>query len=226
MAPAGRFGRRQRAAPTRCPDRPARMPHARKCRMRDVGPAVIGQACTSQRVVVITRTGVRHIGLINWSRSVGASATRWEATANAAASRAAASLERATTDRVRGAPSSVEAAALAGVAAAVLLTLLVYLLRRQPGVGSAPEDLGWYADSGNRFTVFSGSGTAFGLLTITAAVCAACSWQRRRRSGCASAPCPTGCHASVSCSARSSGSPGHSLDHSISSSSPGSLWSA
>jgi hypothetical protein len=80
---------------------------------------------------------------------------------------------------------------------------------RQPGAGSSADDLRWYADSGNRFTVFLGlnlaalgvvaflwfmavirrrlgaredqllatvflgSGIAFGLLTFTAAVCAA-----------------------------------------------------
>ncbi len=112
-------------------------------------------------------------------------------------------------EAVRRALSSVEAAALAGLGAAVLLTLSVYLLGRQPGVGGSAEDLEWYGDSGNRFTVFLGlnlapfgvvaflwfmavirrrlgeredqffatvffgSGIAFGLLAITAAVCAA-----------------------------------------------------
>jgi len=91
----------------------------------------------------------------------------------------------------------------------VLLSLSVYLLGRQPGVRSSTEDLSWYSEAGNRFTVFLGlnlaalgvvaflwfmavvrrrlgdredqffatvflsSGIAFGLLTITAAVCAA-----------------------------------------------------
>ena len=118
-------------------------------------------------------------------------------------------VKQATLDRVRQAFSSVEAAALAGVGAAVLLSLSVYLIGRQPGVGSSSANLAWYADSGNRFTVllglnlaplgviaflwfmavirrhlgaredqffatvFFGSGIAFGLLTITAAVCAA-----------------------------------------------------
>ena len=112
-------------------------------------------------------------------------------------------------ERVRTGIASVEAAALAGLAAAVLLSLSVYLLSRQPGVGSSPDDLGWYADPANRSTVFLGldlaplgfvallwfmavirrrlgdrednffatvflgSGIAFGLLTITAAVCVA-----------------------------------------------------
>jgi hypothetical protein len=103
----------------------------------------------------------------------------------------------------------VEAAALAGLGAAAALTLSVYLLGRQPGVRSSSEDLGWYSDSGNRFTVFLGlnlapvgivaffwfmavirrrlgdredqffstaflgSGIAFGLLAVAAAVCAA-----------------------------------------------------
>ena len=114
-----------------------------------------------------------------------------------------------TVDRVRRALSSVESAALSGLAAAVLSTLAVYLLGRQPGVSSSSDDLRWYADSGNRFTVFLGlnlaavgvvaflwfmavirrrlgdredqlfatvflgSGIGFGLLTMTAAVCAA-----------------------------------------------------
>jgi hypothetical protein len=118
-------------------------------------------------------------------------------------------VKAATVDSARRAFSSVEAAALAGLAAAVLLTLSVALLARQPGVGGSSKDLGWYDDSGNRFTVFLGlnlapfgvvaflwfiavirrrlgdredqlfstvflgSGIAFGVLTIAAAVCAA-----------------------------------------------------
>ena len=112
--------------------------------------------------------------------------------------------------QVRSALSSVESAALAGLGAAAALTLSVYLLGRQPGVRSSnTANLAWYADSGNRFTVFVGlnlapigvvaflwfmavirrrlgdredqffstvflgSGIAFGLLTVAAAVCAA-----------------------------------------------------
>jgi hypothetical protein len=103
----------------------------------------------------------------------------------------------------------VEAAALAGLVAAVILTLSVYLLERQPGVGSSRDDLAWYDDPTNRFTVFVGlnlaalamvaflwfmavirrrlgnredqlfstvflgSGVAFAVLTMAAAVCAA-----------------------------------------------------
>jgi hypothetical protein len=114
-----------------------------------------------------------------------------------------------TVDGVRRALSSVESAALSGLGAAVLSALAVYLLGRQPGVSSSNEDLSWYADFGNRFTVFLGlnlaglgvvaflwfmavirrrlgeredqffatvflgSGVGLGLLTITAAVCAA-----------------------------------------------------
>lgn len=114
-----------------------------------------------------------------------------------------------TVDGVRRALSSVESAALSGLGAAALLSLSVYLLGRQPGVRSSTENLTWYADAGNRSTVFLGlnlaalgvvafvwfmavirrrlgeredqliatvfmsSGIAFGLLTITAAVCAA-----------------------------------------------------
>lgn len=112
-------------------------------------------------------------------------------------------------DGVRRALSSAESAALSGVGAAVLLSLAVYLLGRQPGVHSSSDDLTWYSDSGNRLsvfvglnlaalgvvaflwfmavirrrlgeredqffaTVFLGSGIGFGLLTMTAAVCAA-----------------------------------------------------
>src|SRR4051812_44436356 len=61
-----------------------------------------------------------------------------------------------TVDRVRRALSSVESAALSGFGAAVLLSVAVYLLQRQPGVGSSSDDLRWYADSANRFTVFLG----------------------------------------------------------------------
>jgi hypothetical protein len=112
-------------------------------------------------------------------------------------------------DGVRRTASSVESAALAGVASAALLSVAVSLLGRQPGVRSATEDLSWYADDGNRLTilvglnltalgvvaflwfmavirrrlgeredqffgtVFLGSGLAFVLLTMIAAVCAA-----------------------------------------------------
>ncbi len=47
----------------------------------------------------------------------------------------------------------MEAAALAGAAAALLLTVSAYLLGRQPGVRSASSDPRWYADSSNQFTV-------------------------------------------------------------------------
>src|SRR5262245_26604934 len=112
-------------------------------------------------------------------------------------------------EAVRRVASSVESAALAGVASAALLSLSVFLLGRQPGVRSSSEDLAWYADRGNRLvtlvglnlaalgvvaflwfmavirrrlgeredqffgTVFLGSGIAFVLLTMIAAVCAA-----------------------------------------------------
>jgi hypothetical protein len=65
-------------------------------------------------------------------------------------------LVAATIDRVRRALSSVEAAALSGSGAAVALSLAVYLIGRQPGVSSSSDDLRWYADSGNRLTVFVG----------------------------------------------------------------------
>jgi hypothetical protein len=145
----------------------------------------------------------------SWEAGIDAKAPEWEAAVNARSAAASARLKHATVDRVRHALSSVEAAALAGVGAASLLSCAVYLLQRQPGVGSSSKDLAWYADSGHRLTVilglngaalgviaflwfmavirrrlgdredqffstvFLGSGIAFGLLTIAAAVCAA-----------------------------------------------------
>jgi hypothetical protein len=89
----------------------------------------------------------------------------------------------------------------------VTLSVAVYLLGRQPGIRSSSDDLAWYADSGNRLTVFLGlnlaalgivaflwfmavirrrlgeredqffstvflgSGIAFSVLTVAAAVC-------------------------------------------------------
>ena len=50
----------------------------------------------------------------------------------------------------------MEAAALSGLGAAVSLSVAVFLLSSQPGVGSAAEDPYWYADAGHRFTVFLG----------------------------------------------------------------------
>ena len=54
---------------------------------------------------------------------------------------------------MRHALTSADGAALAGAAAAVLLSVSAYLLGRQPGVRSPSQDRQWYADSGNRFTV-------------------------------------------------------------------------
>ena len=140
---------------------------------------------------------------------VEAKTAEWDAMAAAKVAEASVRVKRVTVETLRRALSSGEAAALAGLGAAVLLSLSVVLLQRQPGVGSSTENLAWYADSGNRFTVFLGlnlapfgvvaflwfiavirrrlgeredqffatvffgSGIAFGLLTITAAVCAA-----------------------------------------------------
>jgi hypothetical protein len=61
-----------------------------------------------------------------------------------------------TIDVARRALTSVESAALSGLGAAVLLSLAVYLISRQPGVRSSTDDLAWYAESRNRFTVFLG----------------------------------------------------------------------
>ncbi len=58
--------------------------------------------------------------------------------------------------RLRQALSSVEAAAMAGFAAAVLLTLSVYLFGRQPGVTSTSVDPSWYTDQGHRTTILIG----------------------------------------------------------------------
>ena len=149
------------------------------------------------------------MGLVKWWRDVNASTAKEDADAEAKVAAASARIKRVTVGTLRRALSSGEAAALAGLAAAVLLSLSVALLQRQPGVGSSTANLAWYADSGNRFTVFLGlnlapfgvvaflwfiavirrrlgeredqffatvffgSGIAFGLLTITAAVCAA-----------------------------------------------------
>jgi hypothetical protein len=144
-----------------------------------------------------------------WEGQAAAKASGWEPAASAKAAERNARVKKATLHRARRAFASVEAAALAGVGAAVLLSLSAYLIGRQPGVGSSSANLTWYADSGNRVTVFLGlnsaplgviaflwfmavirrrlgeredqlfatvffgSGIAFGLLTITAAVCAA-----------------------------------------------------
>ena len=175
------------------------------------------------------------MGLVRWWRSVGgrvegreadtdarapgseatadAKAAEWPAVAGATVAdvhaEVHATAKKAALERVRLALSSVESAALAGLGAAVLLTVAVYLLGRQPGVRSSSEDLAWYSDAGNRATVllglnlaavgvvaflwfmavvrrrlgeredqffatvFFGSGIAFGMLTLTAAVCAA-----------------------------------------------------
>jgi len=116
--------------------------------------------------------------LVKWWRGVDATARRWEATvdakapewesaANARATEVNAYLHRTTTEHVRRALSSVEAAALSGIGAAVMLSLSTYLLARQPGVGSSRDDLAWYADSGNRFTVFVGLNLApFGIVAF------------------------------------------------------------
>jgi hypothetical protein len=59
-----------------------------------------------------------------------------------------------TTDKVRGAFSSVETAALAGVVCAVQLGLSYYLFQRQPGASSSDAELAvWFGDAGNRRAV-------------------------------------------------------------------------
>lgn len=50
----------------------------------------------------------------------------------------------------------MEAAALSGIAASLSLSLAVFLLSRQPGVGSSPADLSWYSDQVHRESVFVG----------------------------------------------------------------------
>jgi hypothetical protein len=81
------------------------------------------------------------VGFRNWWRDADAAEAR---------------VRHATIDGVRRALTSVEAAALSGLAAAVLLSLSVYLLARQPGVGPGSADLSWYADPDHRFIVFVG----------------------------------------------------------------------
>ena len=61
--------------------------------------------------------------------------------------------DRGVLDRARQALSFVQSGALEGLAAATLMTLSIYLIERQPGVGSASPDLSWYGDPGNRSTV-------------------------------------------------------------------------
>jgi hypothetical protein len=61
--------------------------------------------------------------------------------------------DRGALNRARQALSSEKAAALEGLTAATLMTSSIYLIERQPGVGTASRDLSWYGDSGNRFTV-------------------------------------------------------------------------
>jgi hypothetical protein len=80
-----------------------------------------------------------------------------------------------TVDGVRRGLSPVESAALSGVGAAVFLSLAIYLLGRQPGIRTSADELAWYADSGNRFTVFVGLNlTALGLVAfLWFMVCAA-----------------------------------------------------
>lgn len=57
--------------------------------------------------------------------------------------------------RARRALSSVYSVsvALEGLTAAALMTASIYLIERQPGVGTTSGDLSWYADPGNRSTV-------------------------------------------------------------------------
>lgn len=61
--------------------------------------------------------------------------------------------DRGALNRARQALSSEKAAALEGLTAATLMTSSIYLIERQPGVGTASRDLSWYGDPGNRFTV-------------------------------------------------------------------------
>lgn len=68
--------------------------------------------------------------------------------------------------RARQALSFVQSGALEGLAAATLMTLSIYLIERQPGVGTASRDLSWYGDPGNRSTVELG--LALGALGMVA----------------------------------------------------------
>ena len=76
-------------------------------------------------------------------------------------------IRRARWEGLRRSLASVEAAACAGIAAAVLFALSVYLLARQPGVGDSSVDLSWYADADHRFTVLLGLNlAAFGVVAL------------------------------------------------------------
>jgi hypothetical protein len=60
-------------------------------------------------------------------------------------------------ERARTAAASVESAALAGAASAVLLALSIHLIRQQPSVDASDAELvSWYADAGNRRLVMVG----------------------------------------------------------------------
>jgi len=85
-------------------------------------------------------------------------------------------LQRRAGERVRRALSSMESAALAGVASGLLLVLSIYLLRRQPGAhDTSPAELtAWFADSTNRRLVLVGLQlapfSAIGLLWFIAVI--------------------------------------------------------
>lgn len=64
--------------------------------------------------------------------------------------------DRGALGRARRALSSVDSAALEGLAAATLMMMSIYLIESQPGVGDASRDLSWYGDPDNRFKVESG----------------------------------------------------------------------
>jgi hypothetical protein len=60
---------------------------------------------------------------------------------------------RGALDRARHVLTSEEWAGIEGLAAAILMALSIYLIERQPGVGTASRDLSWYGDPDNRFWV-------------------------------------------------------------------------
>ncbi len=64
--------------------------------------------------------------------------------------------DRGVLDRARQALSFVQSGALEGLAAAILMTVSISLIERQPGVGAGSGDLSWYGDPDNRSTVVLG----------------------------------------------------------------------
>jgi hypothetical protein len=75
--------------------------------------------------------------------------------------------DRGALARARHALTSEKAAALERLTAATMMTLSIYMIERQPGVGTARQDLSWYGDPDNRRTVELGLQMgAFGMVAF------------------------------------------------------------